>query len=64
MQEKMKVLRVKAGLTQQNVADALGIQPGTYINWEAYRTFPIAPQLKKLAEVFNCKMDDIYFPEV
>lgn len=63
MGERMKYLRVKAGLTQHEVARKMHVGFATYNRWENYKTFPSAPQLKKLAEIFGCNMDDFYFPD-
>ena len=59
----LKVLRVKADLTQTETADKIGVNRTTYGKWENYETFPDAIQLIKLSKIFNCPLDAFYFPE-
>ena len=58
----MKVLRVKANLTQAQTAEKLGINRATYSKWENYETYPDALQLIALAKIFECSLDAFYFP--
>lgn len=58
----LKVLRVKANLTQDEVAKEVGVNRVTYGNWENYKTFPDAIQLIALSKAFKCSMDAFYFP--
>lgn len=57
-----KAHRAIMGMTQQQVADAVGVNRVTYMSWEKYETFPDAMQLLKLSEVFMCSLDAFYFP--
>lgn len=63
MQLSIKAARVNAKLTQKQVCDVLGVAVSTLIRWEQDETFPTAPQLKKLCEMYGCSMDDIFIPE-
>lgn len=58
----LKALRARANLTQQQVAEKIGINRMTYSQWENYQTFPDALQLIKLSQIFACSMDTFYFP--
>ncbi len=58
----LKALRARANLTQQQVAEKIGINRMTYSQWENYQTFPDALQLIKLSQIFECSMDTFYFP--
>lgn len=62
--EKMplKALRARVDLTQEQVAEKIGVDRMTYGNWENYKTYPDAVQLIKLSVVFKCSMDTFYFP--
>ena len=58
--EKMKVfpqrleeLRLKKGLTQQNIADEIGVNRGSYSNWENGKREPSFEILLKLASILN-----------
>lgn len=55
----LKAHRALNDMSQQEVADKVEVDRNTYANWEKYETFPSAIQLLKLAEVFECSIDDI-----
>lgn len=59
----LRALRASVGLTQEQVADAIGVNRNTYANWEKYITFPDVPQLLSLSRLFKCSLDTFYFPE-
>ncbi|MBS4931774.1 MAG: helix-turn-helix transcriptional regulator [Clostridiales bacterium] len=59
----IKALRATKNLTQKEVAEKLGVNRNTYMNWENYKTYPNIPQLIKLSEVFECSLDTFYFPK-
>ena len=59
---KLKALRVNSGMTQGEAAEQIGVERTTLLNWEKYKTFPRAPQLKKICDVYNCTISDIFFP--
>lgn len=56
---RLKVCRDKAGLTQQQVADYLGIGRPAYVHIETGRNDLIVPHLLKLAELYKCSTDEI-----
>ncbi len=58
----LKALRARVDLTQQQVAEKVGVDRLTYGKWENYQTFPDAPQLIRLSEIFECSLDAFYFP--
>lgn len=47
------MLRTKAGLTQQKVADALDIDRSTYTYYESGKTEPSLSNLKKIADLYK-----------
>ena len=55
--EKLKVLRKKKGLTQQEVADKIGINRPSYSNWEKGRREPSFENLSMLACIFDVAID-------
>lgn len=57
-----KALRACKDMSQQDVADKLGVNKMTYANWENYKTYPDALQLIKLSQILDCSLDDFYFP--
>ena len=58
----LKALRALNDMTQQQVANGVGVNRMTYASWEKYETYPDAIQLIKLSEVFKCSLDAFYFP--
>mgnify|MGYP004543718735 CR=1 FL=1 len=55
----LKNAREKAGLTQQQTADAMGKTQAAVCQWETGRTAPTAAQLPKLAELYGCTVDEL-----
>ena len=55
--EKLKQLRLKKSLSQQNVADYLGINRTTYVKYETGTSNPNVARLSKLAAFFGVSPD-------
>ncbi len=55
----IRQLREEKGWTQLDLANQIGVTPGTIWSWEKGRFEPRASQLRALAEVFGVRMDDI-----
>ena len=51
--------RNAAGLTQQTVADKLGVYQSTVAMWEAGDNKPRADILPQIAKLYNCTIDDL-----
>ncbi|MBQ5950616.1 MAG: helix-turn-helix domain-containing protein [Lachnospiraceae bacterium] len=58
--KKIKQLRFKAGLTQEQLADKLGIGPQSVSKWENAVSMPDITALPLLAEVFGVSIDDLF----
>lgn len=54
---RLALARDKSGLTQQQVADAIGVTVTGYQNWEYGKTPIKASALRRLAKLFNCTSD-------
>lgn len=54
--------RVNADMTQQQFADALGVDKGTVYNWENGKGTPSAITLRKISELSRIPMDYIFIP--
>lgn len=52
--------RKEAGLTQQELAEAIGCQRGALSMWEAGKSWPPARLLPKLAETLQCSIEELY----
>lgn len=59
----LKLLRVKAGMSQKALADALNVSQGAVTNWERGVSSPASDKLPKLAKALNCTIDDLYEKE-
>lgn len=55
--EKLKMLRKKKGLTQQEVADCFGIKQPIYQKWESGNRKPSYENLSMLACIFDVSID-------
>ena len=61
MADTLEVHRIRAGLTQSELAEKLNVSAFTISMWENGKTEPRLSQAKELANIFNCSLDDIIF---
>ena len=54
---KIRDLRVTAGMTQEQLAAAVGVTQGAVTQWETGATFPRSPTLRVIAEVLDTTVD-------
>ena len=54
---KLKSLRKKSGLSQNEIANKLGITQSTYSYWESGKVRIDSNSLKKLSEIFGVSID-------
>lgn len=59
----LKQLRKAVGLTQEEAAKELSVSHDTISRWESGVTQPTAPQIVDICRVYNCRFDDIIWPE-
>lgn len=57
----LKAARVNVGLTQQEAAKKLGIATDTLRMYEAGKTFPDVPTIRKIENLYQVSYDDINF---
>jgi len=58
--KNLKNLRERKNLSQQYVADEVGVERRTYMSWEADRTGVKSEYIPKLAELFNVEIGELY----
>ena len=58
--ENIKVLREKVGLTQVELAEAIGVTQACVAIWESGKALPNSDKLPKLSEVLSCTIDELY----
>lgn len=63
MDNRLKELRAEQGLSQQALADHLGVSRQTVISIEKGRFDPSLPLAFALATTFHCTIEDIFQPE-
>lgn len=57
--EELKAARIKAGLTQQQIADKIGITKSTYCGYETAKRNPDPQRIKQLAKVLHISADTL-----
>jgi transcriptional regulator with XRE-family HTH domain len=57
--QRLYALREQAGLSQQQLADRLGLTQRAYAHWERHPVALRAEQLLKLAQALNVSVDDL-----
>ena len=57
--EKLKLYREKHNMTQKEVAEILGVEPGTISKYELGMIEPNIESIKKLAEIFKVTIDEL-----
>ena len=60
-QISLAAARVNAEMTQEEVAKTLGVSKQTVVNWEKSRTEIDHSQAKKLSELYNMPLNNIFF---
>lgn len=58
--KNLKLLREQTGLTQQGLAQALGVEQSTVSMWETGNSSPRADKLPELARILKCTIDELY----
>ena len=61
--ELLRRKRAEAGLTQQQVADALNLHRSAYVYYETGKTAITVPILIKLAEILHVNIEELLLPE-
>ena len=55
----IKSLREQKGITQQTIADSLGISVSAVSQWESGIAVPRTNRLVELADILGCKIEDL-----
>lgn len=64
MQNRIKELRLSAGMTQKTLAGMIGVKQNTLSYWENGAYDVDTETLQKLADIFSCTVDYILFRDV
>lgn len=63
MENTLAQRRQESGWSQQRLADELGVSRQTVISIEKGRYDPSLPLAFRLAEVFRCRIEDLFTPD-
>lgn len=61
MKRELKALRIGAGMTQQDLAQELGVTITSVSRWETGKAIPNPRYIKKMADMFGIEGKDIFF---
>ena len=61
MKRELRGLRVGAGMTQQELADKLGVTHISVSRWETGKSIPSPKYIKEMADMFGVDGQDIFF---
>lgn len=62
--DKLKQYRLKEGLSQEQLAEKIGVSRQAITKWETKRGFPDVENLIILAELFKLTLDELVLEEV
>ncbi len=62
IQISLAAARVNAGLTQEAVAEKMGVTKQTIVNWEKGRVVPKIPEMEMLSRIYKIPQDNIFLP--
>lgn len=57
---QIKELRLKAGLTQEQLADRMNMYQSALSQWETGVSAPRADKLPELAKILGCTIDELF----
>ena len=57
------VARMRAGMKQQDLADALHIDRSTVAKWETGAAFPTGKKLPDVAKALSCEIEELFRKE-
>ena len=57
--EKLMQLRKKQGLSQEELAEKLGVSRQSVSKWESNNTYPETEKIIQICNIFDCSMDDL-----
>lgn len=57
---KIKSLRLKRKISQEALADILGVNQTAISQWEIGKSNPSSDKLPKLAEALQCSIDELF----
>lgn len=62
IQISLEAARVNANMTQQDVAEKMGVSRQTIVNWEKGRVAPGIPEIEMLSRLYSMPQDFFIIP--
>ena len=60
---RLKELRTERGMTQRDVAEAIGVSPVAVCQWETGVTRPTVTNILAMSAALHCSVDDLLRPK-
>ncbi len=57
--DKLIALRKKKGMSQEDLAEKLGVSRQSVSKWESNNTYPETDKIVQICNIFDCSMDDL-----
>ena len=57
--ENLLYLRAAHGMTQEQLAEQLGVSRQSVTKWESDKSYPEMDKLIKLCQIFDCTLDEM-----
>lgn len=61
--KRLKELRIQRKLTQEKIAELIGIKPENYCRIENGMSFPKTENIEKISEILNVKVFELFYFE-
>lgn len=61
-QISLAAARVNAGMTQEDIARAMGVSKTTVVNWEKGKVVPGIPEMEMMSRLYGIPQDYIFLP--
>lgn len=58
--KQIQIKRQKFGISQSELAKMLGVNNSTVAKWETAEIYPRTQLLPKIANIFNCSIDELF----
>lgn len=57
---EIQMRRIAIGITQDQLAEKLGVDRSTVTKWELGKSYPRASLLPKISEILGCTVDELF----
>jgi transcriptional regulator with XRE-family HTH domain len=57
---RIHLIREKRGISQTELARRISVSQSLLSRWESGKAYPRYPELKAIADILKCSIDDLY----